>query len=308
LNSPNQRKVVNWLVTAIFATLFFGFYGLFTKLSAFQHPVVSNLVIYVTATMCGIVLASATKRKVLFSMEAFVSGISSDIAVLTMLYTLASNQLLVVFAFVSFASVVFFLIILVFEKPKLSGNQKSLAVIGILASVFGLFLASTSTAGGVSHLLRSSAFDPYFLLLAPVIPLGLGFWAYFSFVAIKKRNVKVSTAFLNYSLASLVVAVMSYPLFGMNFSLPAFSELRNFFPVIAGLLVMGGVILTFKSYEMTSGESRIEETIVVILANAEIVPLIFLSYFILKEFTIEGFIGAFTVFIGLTVLNSARAR
>lgn len=34
----------------------------------------------------------------------------------------------------------------------------------------------------------------------------------------------------------------------------------------------------------------------------------FLSYFILGEFTIEGFLGAFTVFVGLSILNSARAN
>ncbi|HKM51140.1 MAG TPA: hypothetical protein VJZ75_08175, partial [Candidatus Bathyarchaeia archaeon] len=73
------------------------------------------------------------------------------------------------------------------------------------------------------------------------------------------------------------------------------------------LFLMGGVALTLKAYEMTSGESRIEDTIVTILANAEIVPLIFLSYFILREFTIEAFVGAFTVFIGLSILNAARA-
>ena len=62
-----------------------------------------------------------------------------------------------------------------------------------------------------------------------------------------------------------------------------------------------------KSYQLTSGESRIEETMVGILANVEIVPLIFLSYFILREITMEGR-GALTVFIGLSILNSARAR
>jgi hypothetical protein len=71
---------------------------------------------------------------------------------------------------------------------------------------------------------------------------------------------------------------------------------------------MGGVALTLKSYQLTSGESRIEETMVAILANAEIVPLIFLSYFILREITMEGLVGALTVFIGLSILNSARAR
>ena len=104
-----------------------------------------------------------------------------------------------------------------------------------------------------------------------------------------------------------MVAVIAFPLLGLGFPLSVFADTRNLLPVIAGLLVMGGDILTLRSYQMTSDESRIEETIVAILANAEIVPLIFLSYFVLGEFTIEGIAGAFTVFVGLSILNSVKA-
>jgi drug/metabolite transporter (DMT)-like permease len=99
-----------------------------------------------------------------------------------------------------------------------------------------------------------------------------------------------------------------YLLFGLSFPLPVFSQLTDCYPIIVGLFVMGGVALTLKSYQLTSGESRIEETMVAILANAEMVPLIFLSYFILREITMEGLVGALTVFIGLSILNSAIAR
>ncbi|MGA2973606.1 MAG: hypothetical protein ABSE39_13425 [Candidatus Bathyarchaeia archaeon] len=145
-------------------------------------------------------------------------------------------------------------------------------------------------------------------MVATVIPLGSGLWAYFSFVAIKKLKVKVPIAVFNYSLASLMVAATAYLFFGLSLPAPVFSGLTDFFPVIAGLFVMAGVVLTLKSFELTSGKSRIEETIVAILANAEIVPLIFLSYFILREFTVEGFVGASTVFVGLVILNFARVR
>jgi len=246
-------------------------------------------------------------RGLTFSKNAFLSGITSNIAAMTMLYTLASNQVLVVFSFVSFASVIFFLIILIFEKPNLSRRQESLSVVGIIVSIIGLFLASTSTAGGINSLLKSSVVDLHFLALAPVMPIGFGCWAYFSFVAIKKEKVDIPTVFLNYSLASFIVAGSTYLLFGLTSPLPVFSQLKDFYPIIAGLFVVGGVISTLKSYQMTSGESRIEETIVSILANAEIIPLIFLSYLILKEFTVEAIVGALTVFVGLSILNSARA-
>jgi len=117
-------KVVNWLFTGVLATIFFGFYGLFGKLSIFHHPVISNLIVYVTAVSCGIILILATRKRVLFSLEAFLSGISSGAAALTVLYLLLSNLIVVVFSFVSFSSAIFFGIMLVFEKPKLSVKQK----------------------------------------------------------------------------------------------------------------------------------------------------------------------------------------
>ena len=305
--SSLSQRMVNWLFVGVLSTIFFAFYGLFGKLSAFQHPLVTNLIIYTTAATCGILIVLITKRGLLFSKEGFLSGITSNIASMTMLYTLASNQVLVVFSFVSFASVIFFLTIVVFEKPRLSSRQKSVATVGILVAVLGLVLASTSTAGGINYLLNNSALNWHFLVIAPVMPIGYGLWAYFSFVAIKKENTDVTTVCLNYSLTSFVVAAIAYLLFGLSFPLPFFSQLTDCYPIIAGLFVTGGVALTLKSYQLTSGESRIEETMVAILANAEIVPLIFLSYFILREITMESLAGALTVFIGLSILNSARA-
>jgi hypothetical protein len=167
-------------------------------------------------------------RGLTFSKNAFLSGITSNIAAMTMLYTLASNQVLVVFSFVSFASVIFFLIILVFEKPRLSSKQESVVVVGILVAVFGLFLASTSTAGGINYLLNNSAFNWHFLVLAPVIPISFGFWAYFSFAAIKKQKADVATVCLNYSVASFAVAAITYLIFGISFPLPAFFQLRDY--------------------------------------------------------------------------------
>jgi len=304
----NYRFVINWLLVGCLATFSFGSYGLFSKLSTFQNPILSNLIIYGTAASCGIILVGVTKSGAAFCKESFLSGIASNIGALIMLYLLVSNQVLVVFSFVSSASVVFFLIVLGLEKPELSRRQKSFASAGILISVLGLFIASTSTVGGIEFVLKNLAFNPYFFAIASLMPLGFGFWSYFSFVAIKKKCTKVLTAFFNYSCASLLVAVTSYLFFARSFSLPMFFETRDIFPIIAGLFVAVGVILSLQSFKMTSGKSRIEETVVAILANAEIIPLIFLSYFILGEFTTEGFLGAFTVFVGLSILNSARAN
>jgi len=301
--NAGRRKPINWLVMGMLSTLFFAFYGLFSKLSTLQ-PSIVNLIIFIASGICGIIPSLLIERKVAFSKEGFLSGLCSGGSVLIMLLMLVSNQVLVVFSFVSFSSVVFFLIMLALERPMLSRKQKFLAATGILVSTAGLFTASTSM-NGIASLLSNSSISPY-LMIAPLIPIGIGFWAYFSFVAIKKARSTVSTVLLSYSFAALAIALLGYSLLGFSIPLPAFSQLSDFFPVMAGLFLMGGVMLTLKAYEMTSGESRIEDTIVAILANAEIVPLIFLSYFILREFTVESFVGAFTVFIGLAILNAAR--
>ena len=307
MSAFTQRKA-NWLFIGALSTVFFAFYGFFGKLSGFQHPLVSNLIVYLTAFICAIIIVLATKRGVAFSKYGFLSGATSNIASMMMLYTLVSNQVLVVFSFVSFASVVFFLIILVVDKPRFSGRQESTAVVGILVAVVGLFLASTSTVGGIKHLLNGSAINWQFLVLAPIMPIGFGAWAYFSFVAIKKEDENVPTVCLNYSLASFVVAAVGYLLFGLRFPFPDFSQIRASYPILAGVFVLGGVVLALRSYQLTSGQSRIEETMVAILANAEVIPLILLSYFILGEITMEGLVGAVTVFIGLSILNSARSE
>jgi glucose uptake protein GlcU len=306
LKTRHQGKIAGWLVVGMLGTLFFAFYALFSKLSTFEDPIVVNLIIISTSAISGMIIAVATERRLKFSGRAALSGVFDAIAILIMLYALVSNQVLVVFSFVSFSSVIFFLLLIIFEKPKLSKKQETLAIIGIVVSTLGLFLASTSTAGGVSHLLTNSTVNLYFLLIAPIIPVSLGGWAYLSFVTMKKMKLKTQTVLFNSSYASLAVSLIAFILFGLRSQIPAYSQFKDLYPVIAGLFVMGGIWLTLKSYEMTTGESRIEETIVAILANSEIVPLIFLSYFVLREFTAEGIIGAFTVFIGLTILNSAR--
>ena len=296
---------MNWLVTAVLATVFFAFFALFSRLSTFQSPLISNLIICATLAICAIFFAFTMDGKRSLSKEAIASGILSNLALLAILYMLISNQILVVFSFVSFSSVVFFLVMLAFDKPQLSNKQKSIALAGISVSTLGLFLASTSTAGGISTLLNS-AINPYFLLLAPVIPTGAGLWAYLSFVAIRKTKVNVSTVFLNYSLSAFATALMGYLILGLSSPAPHLSRLDGF-PIIAGLFVSMGTILILKSYEIISGGSRIEETIVAVLSNGEIIPLIFISYFVLREFTVEGLVGAFTVFVGLAILNSARS-
>lgn len=267
------RSFLNWFVLGVLATLCFAFFGLFSKFSTTAYPLLSSVVICATSGVSGTLISYAMQRRLLFSKEAFFSGICSASAIVILIYLLASNQLLVVFSFVAFASVVFFVVLLILEKPMLTRKQKCIAALGILVATFGLFLASTSAAGGVTSLLRNSPVNLSFFLIAPIIPLGSGLWAYFSYVAIKKFKVNVPTASLNYALGTLVVAITGYLIFGLSTPTYPSTRIENSFPFVAGVFIMVGVFFSYKSYEMTTGESRIEETIVSILANAEIVPL-----------------------------------
>ncbi len=298
---------MNWFAKAVLATIFLGFFGLFDKLSTFQDPVISNLIIYFTCTVIFLIFILISRKKLVFSKEAFLSGIFAGVAGLTLLYSLVSNFVLAVFPFVSFASVVFFFIVLFFEKPKLSNYQKLFVATGIIISILGLLIASTATTGGISSFFNILTLNPKLFILGSLISVGYGLWSFFSYVAIKKRNAENLNVNFWIVTGSTVIAIIAFVIIGVSspiiFNL---NDLRNIFPVFAALSIVGGVILALSAYKAASGKSKIQETIVAILTNAEIIPLIFLSYFILNEFTFEGIVGSFIVFIGLSILNYAE--
>jgi len=299
---------MNWLMAAILATLSFGFFGLFDKLSTFQNPVLSNFIIYLTTVVSGLALFIIKGKKITFSKEAYLSGLFAGVAGLSILYALLSNFVIIVFPFVSFSSVIFFFIIFFSEKPKLSNNQKLLVSTGIIISIIGLIVASTSTIGGLYSFLNSFRIEIDFFILGLLISVSCSLWSFFSFVAVKKKNVEIINANLLVVLGCFTTALIAFAFIGiLNSSIISnFQDVRNIFPIFSGLAIFSGSVFTLKAYKITTGKSRIQETVVAILTNAEILPLIFLSYFILNEFTVEGFVGAFTVFIGLLILNYAE--
>lgn len=298
---------MNWLAKAVLATLFLGFFGLFDKLSTFQNPIISNFIISFTGTIVFLILIIISRKKLIFSKEAFVAGIFAGVAGLTLLYALVSNFVLAVFPFVSFASVVFFFIIIFFEKPKLSDYQKVLVATGIILSILGLLVASTAASGGISAFLKNLALNPELFFFGFLISVGYGLWSFFQYVAIKKKNAENLNVNFWIVLGSLVIPAIVFVI--VNAYSPIIfnlDDIRNIFPVFAALSIVGGVVLGLSAYKDTTGKSKIQETIVAILTNAEIIPLIFLSYFILNEFTVEGIVGSFVVFIGLSILNYAQ--
>jgi len=294
---------MNWFITGIFATIAFGFFGLFYKLSTFQESSLSNLEIYFFTLIFAIILVYFRKVKLTFSKDAFVSGLCEGVATITLLLSLVSNYILTIFPFVSFSSVFFFFIILASERPKLSNKQKILAAIGIILSITGLFIASTGTVGGISSFL--SNVNSNFLLSGFIISIGFGLWSYFSYVSIKKKT-EVLNANFWMLIGSFVMALIAFAFIGAEkTTVINLLDSRNIFLLLTSLSIVCGIVLTLKAYKTTTGKSKIQETIIAILSNAELIPLIFLSYFVLNEFITEGIVGAIVLFIGISLLKFA---
>lgn len=294
---------MNWLITGILATISFGFFGLFYKLSTFQESTLSNFIIYFLTILFALILAYLRKARLTFSKEAYIAGLCEGVATIVLLFSLVSNYVLTIFPFVSFSSVFFFFIILASEKPKLSNQQKLLASVGIALSTVGLFIASASTVGGIFYFFK--IINPAFLLSGFIISIGFGLWSFFSYAAVKKKNEILNANFWLLA-GSFTIAIIAFVFIGSQ-ELNGINlwDTRNIFLLLTSLSIVCGFVLTLKAYKITTGKSKIQETIIAILSNAELIPLIFLSYFVLNEFTLEGIAGAVVLFIGISILKFA---
>jgi hypothetical protein len=295
---------MNWLAASLMAMFSFGFLGLFNKLSTFQDPALSNTIIYAVPFACALVIAVAKRSKLSFSKESFVAGIFAGLANLIVICMLVSNFVMSVYPFVSLSSVVFFLIIMLTERPTFSKRQKMLVLLGILMSVLGLFIASTSTAGGIASFMSTLQLSLVFLLLGLSLSVSGSLQSFFSYIAMKKKNIDIVNSNVWVLLGALAMSLVSIALLG-SFESFAGMDSRTLYPVAAGFSMLSGYYFILIAFKMTTGRLKIQETVVSILTNSEIIPLIFLSYFVLGEFTLEGIVGSVIVFAGISILNSA---
>jgi drug/metabolite transporter (DMT)-like permease len=297
---------MRWLLYGIFAALLFGLWGLFDRLSSQLNPFTSNIIMYFVALLVVAVML-VWNKKFRFSKYSILSGIFAGIGNFFVLYALMNNFLILVFPFVSAAGVIFFCIIYFTERPKYTAKQKIIVSIGLFLSVIGVLLVAVGQQG-LFNFLKQLTISTSYIIPAIFVMAGFSLWTYFTYKSVTKENINALTYNFWTNLASFVLALIAVLI--LNYS--TFSELKALmpasyiYPVLAGLCISIGTLLTYSAFKTTTTKTKLQEAIVAILANGELIPLLFLSYFVLGEWVFEGFIGAIIVFIGLFLIHYAE--
>jgi len=294
---------MKWLIFGIFSTLMFGFWTFFAKLSSFEGPFISNFLIYLSSLIITVFILLIKRKKIKFSRYAVFAGLIAGLQGTMLLYSFSKNQLILVLPFISFASVVFFLLIYFKEKPKYKIIQKILVIAGLFLSTVGILVVATGTVGFFTFIHQLSL-DITYLSLGLAIMIATSAITYFAYRASQTEITGNDYAFWNLS-ASLFFATVI-----MIFASPtSFSQILSFnllgylYPAVSGICVTFGILFYFAAFQSTTSKSKIQETVVGILLNSELIPVTFLSYFILGERVTEGFIGSMILLIGLIILN-----
>ena len=296
--------VLKWLWFGIIASVLLGFWGLFDKLMSFQDPFISNVLIYLTTFLTALLFFLFFKKKWVFSKESFLAGLFAGVGNFFILFSLLKNLLILVLPFVSAAAIVFFFIVYFTEKPKFSFLQKFFVAAGLLLAFLGLFLISIAPVG-FKVFFREFKLDFSFVFFSLIIMISFGLWTFFTYKATAKKTVDVFDYTFWQFLASFFLSIIAVLVFSVDSFSKVFSlgSLGYLYPALAGLSIFGGCFFVFKSFTEVSVLSKIQKVIVAFLANGELVPLVFLSFFILGERSFEGFLGVGIVLIGLFLLN-----
>lgn len=295
-----------WLIFGILSSLIAGLWGLFDKLSSFQNSFVSTIILYSTATLLSFLLFVIFTKKLKFSKYGFLAGASAGIGTLFLLYSLMKNSLILIFPFVSMGAVVFFLMILIIDKPKYAGKQKVLISLGMILSFIGIFVVATGSVG-FANFFKEFRLSWIYVIEGIVVLLGGASWTYLTYKSASKERVNTVTYnFWNF-FGSFVVGIIAFFIFFPGSALSSITFKGIIYPVLAGLCIMWACFFAFKSFKGTTTKTKVQEAMVGILTNCELIPLFFFSYFILHEWVIEGFIGSLMVIVGLVVLNLAES-
>jgi hypothetical protein len=296
--------IMKWLVYGIASTVLFALWGLFAKLSSFQDPIISNFFLIFAAALTCFMLIPATRRKLKFSKLGGIAGVFGGLQSIVILISLLQNELILVLPFTSAAGIVFFLIVYFTENLKYGTAQKMLAGLGLALSLSGLFLISTASVGPLNFLKQVTTNSTYIfsgILIAffAVIP------TYLSYRSAKSgktdaANFSFSNSFISLVVALIALAIFGYPKITQIFSL---NPAGYYYPMIGGICAAFGIFFTYKAFRLTTTKTKLQEAIIGILSNGELIVLPFLSYFILGEKTVLGYVGVVIVLIGLVMIN-----
>lgn len=296
---------MKWAVFGVLAAITFAFLDLFEKLSSFQDPFYSGIIIFAVSTALFVPFALRLKNEKINVYYFLLSGVFSGIGNLFILYTLLNNFLIVVAPFIPAAGMVFFAELYIIERPKYSTQKLLLAIAGLILTVVGSFFIAT-TAEGLSPSMAFSTFSVEYLIPVIIIVVALGNVAYFFYRG--TRGVKqpfVGSMLYCFSALLTVVAGTLILQPTLLLSIGKLSELGYLYPILGGTALFFGTFLGFLGFNAAGHENKMKETITTILYNSDILPLIPLTYFILGENIIDGVLlfWVFAMFLGLVMLN-----
>lgn len=85
------------------------------------------------------------------------------------------------------------------------------------------------------------------------------------------------------------------------------TNLGYYYASAGGICAALGIFFTYSAFKTTTTKTKLQEAIIGIFSNGELIVLPFLSYFILGEKNILGYVGAVVVLIGLFMINYSEA-
>lgn len=295
---------MKWLIYGALSAILFAFWGLFSKLSSFQDPIITNFfLIFATVLTCGI-LIPVTQRKLKFSKLGGIAGVFGGLQSIVILISLLQNELILVLPFTSAAGAIFFLIVYFTENLNYGIKQKILASLGLVLSLLGLFLISTASVGFLNFFIQVATNFTY-IFSGILISLFSAVITYLSYRSTKfektdAANFSFSNAFISLIIALIASVIFNYSKITQIFSL---NSAGYYYPMIGGVCAALGIFFTYNAFKLTTTKTKLQEAIIGILSNGELIVLPFLSYFILGEKIVMGYVGAIIVLIGLFMIN-----
>src|SRR3989344_5417053 len=185
----------------------------------------------------------------------------------------------------------------------------------IFASNFILYSAAFAVAILFVLFAGRIKFSKYSLLSGIFAGIGNFFfmfafslWTYFTYKSVAKERVNSATYSFWTILGSFIAAIITILVFspGVFGQLGSLTKSGYIYPIFGGIFVAFGAYCTYSAFKTTTTKTKLQEAIVAILANAELVPLAVLSYFVLGEKVVEGFVGTIILLLGLFLIHYAE--
>jgi hypothetical protein len=296
-------KNYRWVLFGVTASMGYGLWGFFDRFSASLDPVLSNIILYSTTLLGSLLILGKYRRKP--TTNAILSGVFGGMINILVLYSLLSQMLILVYPFVSFGTVFFMIFYHLRFKPRYLRSQKLFIYSGVVAAVFGLVLCGFGVSGGIAQVVKTYSFNSLSIFIGVAISVFTGFWIFFAYLTICVDRFHPRAAATWIFLGSFASAIIIL-LFRASALGTAVSSADFLFPIMGGISMLTGEIATYYAFRNVDVSTNIEQLIVVILANGELIPIMLFSYLVLHEASIEGFVGASFVLIGLIILNKAR--